>query len=71
MHRISHMEKIMLAFEYEPLVFSRKLKTSYEEKIKGNINGARPSSTKTSKEELGGLIRGKDILKGEVEGSWW
>jgi len=42
MHKISQMEKVMLAFEYEPLVLSLKLKTSNEEEDKGNNDGVGP-----------------------------
>jgi len=40
------MEKVMPSFEHEPLVLFLKPKTSNEEKYKGNINEAGPSSTK-------------------------
>jgi hypothetical protein len=40
----------MLTFEYEFLIFSPELKTSYEGANKGNIDGVRPLSTRTSKE---------------------
>jgi hypothetical protein len=36
------MEKVMLAFEYEPLVLSPKLKTSNEKEDKGNNDGVGP-----------------------------
>jgi hypothetical protein len=52
-HMISQMEKVMPTFEYEPLVFSPKLETLDEEEDRNNTNGARPSSTKTTEEELG------------------
>jgi len=38
-HIISQMEKVMPAFEYEPLVLSPKPKTSNEEENKGDIDG--------------------------------
>jgi hypothetical protein len=62
------MEKVMPTFEYEPLVFSPKLKTSDEEEDRGNTNGARPSSTKTIEEELGDFRGGKDNPKKEADG---
>jgi hypothetical protein len=60
------MEEVMPSFEYEPLVLSPKPKTSNEEKNKRNTNGAKPSGTKITKEELGNLRRGKDSSKREV-----
>jgi len=45
-----------------------KPKTSNEEKDKGNINGAGPSSTKIIEEELEDFKRGKDNPKREVIG---
>jgi hypothetical protein len=66
MHMIYHMEKVMPTFEYETLVFSPKLEISYEEEDRGNTNGARPSSTKTTEEELGDFKGGKDNPKREV-----
>ncbi len=42
MHKIFLMEKVMLAFEYEPLVLSPKLKTSNEKEDKGNNDGVGP-----------------------------
>jgi hypothetical protein len=65
---ISQMEKVMPTFDYEPLVLSPEPKTLDEEEDKGNIDGARPSSTRTSKEELRDLRRGKDSFKREVGG---
>ncbi len=58
----------MPSFEYEPLVLFLKLKTSNEEKYKGNINGAGPSGTKIIEEELGDFRGGKDNPKREVIG---
>jgi hypothetical protein len=66
MHMISQMEKVMQTFEYEPLVFSPKPRTSYEEEDRGNTNGARPSSTKTIEKELGDFKGGKDNPKKAV-----
>jgi hypothetical protein len=37
---ISHMEKIMPSFEYEPLVLSLELNTLNEEEDKRDIDGA-------------------------------
>jgi hypothetical protein len=48
------------------LIIFPKLKTSYEEENKGNIDGVGPLGTRTSKEELGDLRGGKDSLKREV-----
>ncbi len=56
----------MLTFEYELLIFSPKLETSYEEEDKGNINGAGPSGTIILEEEPGDLKRGKDSPKKEA-----
>jgi len=49
-HMIFHMEKNMPSFEYEPLVLSRESKTSNEEEDRGDIDEARPSSTRVVKE---------------------
>jgi hypothetical protein len=46
------MQKVIPSFQYEPLVLTPKPKTSYEEKEKGNIDGVRPSMTRTKMEEL-------------------
>jgi hypothetical protein len=40
-------KKVIPSFQYEPLVFTPKLTTSYEEKNRGNTNGARPSKIRT------------------------
>ncbi len=40
MHKISHMEKVMPTFEYEPLIFFPKPKTSNEEEDRKNTDGA-------------------------------
>ncbi len=48
MHMIFQMEKVMLAFEYEPLVFSLEPKTLDEKKDKGDTSGAGPSNTITT-----------------------
>ncbi len=50
----------MLAFEYEPLVFSLEPKTLDEKKDKGDTSGAGPSNTRTIEEELGDLRGGKE-----------
>ncbi len=42
MHKIFQMEKVMVAFEYEPLVLSLELKTSNEKEDKGNNDGVGP-----------------------------
>jgi hypothetical protein len=60
MHIISQMEKVIPSFQYEPLIFTLKPKTSDEEKERGNIDGARPSSIRTKEEELTNLKRRKD-----------
>ncbi len=65
-HKIFQMEKVMPSFEYESLILFRELETSNEEEDKGNTNGARPSGTKTTKQEPRDLRRGKDSLKREV-----
>jgi hypothetical protein len=49
-HMIFQMEKFMPSFEYEPLVLFLEPKTSYEEKDRGDTNGARPSSAKVAKQ---------------------
>ncbi len=54
------MEKVIPSFQYEPLIFTLKPKTSDEEKERGNIDGARPSSIRTKEEELTNLKRRKD-----------
>jgi len=45
-HKISHTERIMPSFEYEPLVLSLEPKTSNEEKDRRDTDGARPPGTK-------------------------
>ncbi len=60
MHRISHMEKVIPSFQYEPLVLTPKPKTLDEEEKKRNIVGARPSCTRTKEEELVDL-RGRKV----------
>ncbi len=67
-HRISQMEKVIPSFQYEPLVLTPKLKTSYEEENKGNTNGARPSNTRIKKEELVDFRGGRDISQREDRG---
>ncbi len=67
-HKIFQMEKVMPSFEYEPLIIFPKPKTSNEEEDKGNTDGAGPSSTKTTKQELGNLKGRKDSPKREVIG---
>jgi hypothetical protein len=64
-HEISRMEKVMPSFEYEPLVMSPKLKTSNEEKDRGDTNGVRPLGIIVAKEPRN-LIRGKDSLEREA-----
>jgi hypothetical protein len=59
------MEKVMPSFEYEPLILSPKLETSYEEEDKGDIDGARPSNIKVV-EQVGDLRGGKDNPKKEA-----
>jgi hypothetical protein len=68
MHRISHMEKVMLAFEYEPLVLFPKVETSYEDEDRGNTNGAGPLGTRILEEEPRDLKGGKDSFRREVGG---
>ncbi len=41
-HRIFRMERVMLSFEYEPLVFFQEPKNSNEEEDKTNTNGVGP-----------------------------
>ncbi len=55
----------MPSFEYEPLILSPKLETSYEEEDKGDIDGARPSNIKVV-EQVGDLRGGKDNPKKEA-----
>jgi hypothetical protein len=64
-HMIFQMEKIMLPFEYEPLILYLKLETSNEEEDKGDIDGVGPSSIRVAKEP-GDLRGGKDSLEREV-----
>ncbi len=47
---ISHMEKIMPSFEYEPLVLSLELNTLNEEEDKRDIDGAWPLGTRIIEE---------------------
>jgi hypothetical protein len=54
------MEKVMPSFEYEPLILSLKLKTSY-----GDIDGVGPLSTRVI-EEPGNFRGGKDIPRREA-----
>ncbi len=35
MHKISQMEKVIQLFQYEPLILTLELETSYEEEKKG------------------------------------
>ncbi len=56
----------MLVIEYELLVFSLELKTSVEEEDRGNIDGARPSGMKMTKEEIKYLKGWKDSFKKEA-----
>jgi hypothetical protein len=62
------MEKIMPSFEYEPLVLSLELETSYEEEDKGNIDGVRPLSIRTKKEKPANLRQRKHSPQSEVGG---
>ncbi len=59
------MEKIMPSFEYESLILFPKLKTSDEEKDKGDTNGVGTSDTRVV-EELWNLRGGKDSPKRKV-----
>jgi hypothetical protein len=54
------MEKVMLAFEYEPLILSLEPKTSNQEEDKGNNDGVRPLRIRMIEEELGDLRGGRD-----------
>jgi hypothetical protein len=65
---IFQMEKVVLTFEYEPLILSPELETLYEENNKGNIDGVGPLSTKTLEEEPRDFKGGKDSPKREVGG---
>ncbi len=58
----------MLAFEYEPLVFSPKLETLNKEEDKGDIGGVGPSNTKIVEEEPEDLKGGKESPNKEVGG---
>jgi len=60
------MEKVMSAFDYEPLILSQEPKTSDEEEDGGNNDGVGPLRIRTKKEELGHLKGGKDSPKREV-----
>ncbi len=64
MHKISRMEKVIPSFQYEPLVFTPKPKTSNEGEKKGNFDGVRPSGTRTKKEKLANLRGGKVSSQG-------
>ncbi len=59
-HKISHMEKVIPVFKYEPLVLILEPKTSDEEKERWKTNGARPSKIRTTEEEPTYLKGGKD-----------
>ncbi len=61
-------KKVIPSFQYEPLVFTPKLTTSYEEKNRGNTNGARPSKIRTKQEEPTYLKGGRDSSHMEVGG---
>jgi len=45
------IKKVIPSFQYEPLIVIQELKTSYEEKERGNINVARPLNTRIKREE--------------------
>jgi hypothetical protein len=60
MHKISHMEKVIPLFKYEPMVLIPELKTSNEEKERGKTNGAGPSKIRTTEEEPTYLKGGRD-----------
>ncbi len=49
---ISHMEKNMPSFEYEPFVLSLELETLDEEENKRDIDGAGPSSARVPHEPI-------------------
>jgi hypothetical protein len=67
-HKISQMEKVIPFFQYEPLVFTPKSKTLDEEEEKRQINGVRPSKTRTTEEEQVDLKRGRDNSQKEARG---
>jgi hypothetical protein len=62
------MEKVIPSFQYEPLIFTLEPKTSNGEEKRWNIDGARPSSTRTKEEELTNLKGRKDSPQKEVGG---
>jgi len=49
MHRIFQMEKVIPSFQYEPLVLTLELETSYEEEERGNTDGVGPLVQKQNK----------------------
>jgi hypothetical protein len=59
MHRISEMEKVIPSFQYEPLLFILKPKTSNEEEERENTNGAGSLGTIIKEEEPIDLKGGK------------
>ncbi len=67
MHIISHMAMIIPSFQYEPLILTPKPKTLDKEKERGNTDGVGPLGTRTKKEELTNLRRGKDSPHKEVD----
>jgi hypothetical protein len=60
---IFQMGKVMPTFEYELLVFFLEPETLNEEKDRRNTNSVGPLGTKTSKDKLRDLRRGKYNLK--------
>jgi len=64
------MEKVMLAFEYEPLVLSLKLKTSNEEEDKGNNDGVGPLKIRTIEEE-GIALKGRLVIRHMYHNRLW
>ncbi len=62
------MEKVILSFQYEPLVISLELETLDEEEDKGNTHGAGPSSTWTKEEEPRDFRGRKDSPQKEASG---
>ncbi len=65
-HKISQMEKVILLFQYQLLVLTPKLETSNEEKKKEQIDGAKPTEIKTTKQEPIDLKGGRDNSRKET-----
>ncbi len=63
-HKISQMGKVIPFFQYELLVLIPESETSYEEDERSQIDCARPSEIRITKEELTDLRGGREFPEG-------